>query len=113
MRIPFKAIIDRRPYPPTGMTTARWIDEVPVTNVWLHQLTLTQTGVRIAPLFRYLTDEHTWSGDKYPHVVQYDGELYLEDGHHRVIRAQLVFGYDVMKMRVLTMAPAEVPCATS
>ncbi len=105
LRLPFKRILDHRPYPPTGMTTARWKTEVETMPVYLHDLTLTQNGVRIAPLWG-ITDQHA-SADPHPHVVAYKGELYLEDGHHRVVREALA-GTRVMRMRVLNVFVSRV-----
>lgn len=87
MSLPFKGISAGRPYPPTGLTTARWIAEVPVEVVPLARLYLTQPGVDIAALFGL--SEHI--SDRYPHVVAWDGELYLEDGHTRVVRVAMVY----------------------
>jgi hypothetical protein len=52
MRLPpFAALIPDRPWPPTGLTTARWIAEVPVLDVRLDELHLTQQHVNVAALF--------------------------------------------------------------
>ncbi len=85
-----------RPYPPTGLTTEKW-REVPVTSVYLQDLHLTQTGVLIGPLFGIR--DTAGSTDAYPHVVSWRGELYLEDGHTRVVY-QALSGTRVMRMRV-------------
>lgn len=96
---PFRGIRGDRPYPVTGLTTARWVTEVDLDVVHLHQLWLTQDSVRVAALFG-LTDPTRFS-DAYPHVVAYDGELYLEDGHHRVLRAYFLDAAPAQAMRVL------------
>lgn len=96
-RMPFRGFVDERPYPETGLTTARWKAEVPTMVVYFTDLWLTQNGVRITPLFG-VKEEHA-SADTYPHVVSWQGELYLEDGHHRVVREAL-FGIRSMRMRV-------------
>jgi Arc/MetJ family transcription regulator len=36
-----------------------------------------------------LTEDSTFYGDLFAHVVQYQGQLYLEDGLHRAVRAAL------------------------
>ncbi len=72
------------PFPPTGLTTACW-KEIDVEWVWFHDLILTQTGVSI---FRLLnTEKLDPSADDFCHVVSFQGNLYLQDGHHRVSRA--------------------------
>ena len=105
LRLPFKRILTDRPYPPTGLTTTRWKSEVDTMPVYLADLILTQNGVRIAPLWG-IADEHA-NADPIPHVVAYKGELYLEDGHHRVVREALA-GTRVMRMRVHNVFPPRV-----
>ncbi len=100
MTFPFKGIVAERPYPPTGLSTARWKTEVAIAYVPFRWLYLTQTGVRIMPLFG--VDARPES-DTYPHVVEYDDELYLEDGHHRVTREALTTIHEGMIMRVFTI----------
>jgi hypothetical protein len=89
-------IADGRPYPPTGLTTARWIGEVPTSAVRLDALTTTQTHVDIAAV---LYREHT-GPDPHPNVIAWGGRLYLEDGHGRVVRA-ILDGHTVWPCRVL------------
>lgn len=79
-------VADTRPYPPTGLTSARWLT-IPARLVRYAELVTTQTGVRIAAL---LDPQHQpMSGDPHPHVVAWTGRLYLEDGHTRITRALL------------------------
>jgi hypothetical protein len=99
MNIPFKGFLPDRPYPATGLTTARWKTEVDAMPVYLSDLYLTQQGVYIAPLFGLADLNGNGSTDIYPHVVAWNGELYLEDGHTRVVR-QALAGTRVMRMRV-------------
>lgn len=94
--LPFAGIIDHRPYPPTGLTTKRWAGEVPPRDVNFADVFLTQPGVRVGPLFG-VTDRVS---DSYPHVVYWRGFLYLEDGHHRVVRAAMSRTRQAMTMRV-------------
>jgi hypothetical protein len=98
MRLPFAALAGDplRPYPPTGLTTALW-QQIPVKSVYIQDLHLTQTGVLIGPLFGFR--DGNGSTDTYPHVVSWRGELYLEDGHTRVVY-QALAGTRVMRMRV-------------
>lgn len=97
--LPFKRILNYRPYSPTGMTTARWVAEIPVEPIKLRELWLTQDQVSVAALFDL--QDSTRPSDLYPHVVSHDGELYLEDGHHCVLRAYFLFCTPVLFMRVL------------
>lgn len=83
----FKGMRADRPYPATGLTSARWVNEVPVEWVDVDQLWLTQRHLSIEALLSPWTP--TYCRDPLPHVVQHGEDLYLEDGHHRVIRAAL------------------------
>lgn len=96
MRFPFAGVVNPRPYPPTGLTTARWAAEVPVETVRFADLWLTQAGVNVPALFG-LTDRVS---DVYPHVVRWQTMRLLEDGHHRVVRAALRHGLTEAPMRV-------------
>lgn len=94
---PFLGIAVKRPYPPTGLTTARWQAEVGVRQVPFDTLYLTQNHLRIHAM---LGDSDKTLGDSYPHVVQFNNELFLEDGHHRVLRTVLSTDAQAMDMRV-------------
>jgi Arc/MetJ family transcription regulator len=59
---------------------------VPPRSVRLDQLT---TIKRELALDKLLDEDSTFYGDLFPHAVQWDGELYLEDGLHRAVRAAL------------------------
>lgn len=92
---PFAGIYLDRPYPPTGLTTARWIAEVPTAGVAFDALWLTQGHVYTTALF----DPPEQVPDALPHVVVWRGVLLLEDGHNRVVRRALN-GAVTMRMRV-------------
>jgi hypothetical protein len=82
----FAAVISRDqgcPWGTTGLTTTTWLD-VPVHDVNLSELIATQPGLLIGSLI-----SPTSSPDPMPHVIAWDGRLYLEDGHHRAMRAML------------------------
>lgn len=99
----FAGFVDPRPYPITGLTSQLWIDTVPVVNVRFKDLWLTQAYVRIDMLFLAEDINHSWSGDPYPHVVEWEGKLFLEDGHNRITRAALR-GHRSMRARVFDNA---------
>lgn len=78
-----------------GMSTARWVAEVPVRRVSMIDLVPIQTR-----------PDHlhaAWAGgaDPYPHAVDVGGVLYLEDGHHRYWRAAALGARD-LDVRVFT-----------
>jgi Arc/MetJ family transcription regulator len=81
----FKQVQDGKPYPDHGMTMQEWAD-IPPRPVRLDQLITTK---RVLGLDRLLAEDSTFYGDIFPHVVRWQGQLYLEDGVHRALRAAL------------------------
>jgi Arc/MetJ family transcription regulator len=81
----FKAVQDGRPYPAHDLTLRDW-SKVPPRQVRLDDLVTTK---RVLALDVLLDDDSTFYGDLFPHVVLWNGELYLEDGLHRALRAAL------------------------
>jgi len=81
----FKAVRDGTPYQPHGLTMREWAD-IPPRPVRLDQLITTK---RELALDRLLAEDSTFYGDLFPHVVLFEGALYLEDGLHRALRAAL------------------------
>ena len=81
----FKAVRDGRPYPDHGLTIKDWA-EIPPRAVRLDQLITTK---RELALDRLLAEDSTFYGDLFPHVVAWQGAMYLEDGLHRALRAAL------------------------
>jgi Arc/MetJ family transcription regulator len=82
----FKAVGDGRPYPAHGLETARDWADVPPRMVRLDELITTKRNLDLAAL---LSEDSTFYGDLFAHVVQWGGGLYLEDGLHRALRAAL------------------------
>ncbi len=82
----FKAVGDHRPYPDHGYTTARQWARVPPSQIRLEELVTTRTTLDLTQL---LSDDSTFYGDLFAHVVRWRGDLYLEDGLHRAVRAAL------------------------
>jgi Arc/MetJ family transcription regulator len=81
----FKRVGDGRPYPDHGLTSRSWA-EVPPRQVRLDQLVTTKDTLKLNAL---LDEDSTFFGDLFAHVVEWHGELYLEDGLHRALRAAL------------------------
>lgn len=82
----FKAVGDSRPYPDHGLTSPRDWADVPPRQVRLDELVTTK---RTLDLDALLGEDSTFYGDLFAHVVEWNGDLYLEDGLHRALRAAL------------------------
>jgi Arc/MetJ family transcription regulator len=98
-RVIFKAVGDRRPYPDHGVTTPKEWAAVPPRQVRLDELVTTK---RTLDLSQLLSEDSTFYGDLFAHVVQWRDTLYLEDGLHRAVRAALA-QRSVLHARVLVL----------
>jgi Arc/MetJ family transcription regulator len=74
-----------RPYPDHGLSTRDWA-AIPPRQVRMDTLTTTKKELALDAL---LAEDSTFYGDLFPHAVQWQGELYLEDGLHRALRSAL------------------------
>jgi Arc/MetJ family transcription regulator len=81
----FKRVGDGRPYPDHGLTPREWA-ALPPRQVRLDELITTKDTLQLAAL---LDEDSTFFGDLFAHVVEWRGDLYLEDGLHRALRAAL------------------------
>ena len=81
----FKAVQEGRPYPDHGFSTRDWASVAP-RSVRLDSLVTTK---RQLALDKLLDEDSTFYGDLFPHAVQWHGDIYLEDGLHRALRAAL------------------------
>jgi Arc/MetJ family transcription regulator len=82
----FKSVGEGRPYPDHGHSTAKQWAGIAPSQVRLDELVTTKRTLDLAAL---LSEDSTFFGDLFAHVVQYQGTLYLEDGLHRAVRAAL------------------------
>jgi Arc/MetJ family transcription regulator len=82
----FKAVGDTRPYPDHGRVSTKDWSDVPPRQVRLQDLVTTKTTLDLGML---LSEDSTFYGDLFAHVVEWKGNLYLEDGLHRALRAAL------------------------
>jgi Arc/MetJ family transcription regulator len=83
------------------VTPRDWSD-VPPRLVRLDELTTTK---RTLDLDALLSEDSTFYGDLFAHVVEWRDEYYLEDGLHRALRAALQ-QRNVLHARVLTIPDA-------
>ena len=81
----FKAVRDGAPYPDHHTTLKKWA-EIPPRPIRLADLITTKS---MLDLRMVLAEDSTFYGDLFPHVIRWQGELYLEDGLHRALRAAL------------------------
>ena len=84
-RVIFKRVGEGRPYPDHGLSSKGWA-AVPPRQVRLDELVTTKDTLHLDTL---LDEDSTFYGDLFAHVVQWQGDLYLEDGLHRALRAAL------------------------
>ncbi|MGI8333319.1 type II toxin-antitoxin system VapB family antitoxin [Actinomadura scrupuli] len=94
----FKSVGDGRPYPEHGLAARDWA-KIPPRQLRLDELITTK---RELDLHSLLAKDSTFYGDLFPHVVQWQGALYLEDGLHRAVRAAL-HQRQVLHARVLDL----------
>jgi Arc/MetJ family transcription regulator len=94
----FKQVGEGRPYPDHARSAREWA-EIPPRRVRLDQLITTKN---VLDLHTVLDQDSTFYGDLFPHVIRWKGELYLEDGLHRALRAAL-HQRSVLHVRVLDL----------
>lgn len=99
----FKRVGDGRPYPDHGTSPREWA-ALPPRQVRLDHLVTTKRQLDLDAL---LAEDSTYYGDLFAHVVEWQGELYLEDGLHRAVRAALQ-QRSVLHARVLTLESGQV-----
>ena len=81
----FKGVLDARPYPEHGLGHRDWV-KIPPRQVRLSDLITVKTVLRLDVL---LAEDSTFYGDLFCHAVEWQGDLYLEDGLHRAVQAAL------------------------
>lgn len=81
----FKRVQDGKPYPDHDVSGRTWAT-IPPRQFRLDELSTTTT---VLALDRLLSEDSTFYGDLFAHVVRWRGEWYLEDGLHRAVRSAL------------------------
>lgn len=94
----FKRVGLGRPYPDHGLTAKAWA-ALPPRPIRLDELVTTKDTLQLSSL---LDEDSTFYGDLFAHVVEWQGDYYLEDGLHRALRAALQ-QRNVLHARVLTV----------
>jgi Arc/MetJ family transcription regulator len=95
----FKAIADGRPYPEHGYVTPKQWSAIPPRQIRLAEMVTTK---RTLDLGNLLSEDSTFYGDLFAHVVLWRGTYYLEDGLHRAVRAAL-YQRQTLHVRVLSL----------
>ena len=94
----FKGVQEGKPYPEHGLSHRDW-SRIPPRQLRLDELVTTTT---VLALDRLLSEDSTFYGDLFPHVVVWRGRSFLEDGLHRALRAAL-HGRPAVHARVLVV----------
>ena len=81
----FKSVLDSRPYPEPQLTGEQWGELAP-RQIRLDELSTIKSTLDLHEL---LASDSTYFGDLFARVVRYNGQLYLETGLHRAVRAAL------------------------
>ncbi|WP_439029332.1 type II toxin-antitoxin system VapB family antitoxin [Gordonia terrae] len=81
----FKGVREGKPYPDHGLSTRGWA-KIPPRQLRLDQLI---PITKVLALDKLLSEDSTFYGDLFAHVVRWEGDLYLEDGLHRAVRSAL------------------------
>ena len=81
----FKGVRDGKPYAEHGLTPREWA-QIPPRQFRLDELTTVTT---VLALDKLLSEDSTFYGDLFAHVVLFEGNMYLEDGLHRAVRSAL------------------------
>ncbi len=81
----FKQVLGERPYPMPDISSETWASLAP-RQIRLADLCTIKSTLDLNEL---LASDSTFFGDLFAHVVRWNGQLYLEDGLHRAVRAAL------------------------
>ena len=103
----FKDVHDGRPYPEHGLSMRDWA-RIPPRQIRMDELITTKRELRLDAL---LDEDSTFYGDLFGHAVLWEGQIYLEDGLHRALRAALQ-QRNVIHVRVLdldALSPVQRP----
>lgn len=76
-----------RPYHDEDIPSYEEMAKLPVTLVPITQLQPTQPMLRLDRLMDILDGNPAEGPDRFPHVIKYDGELWIHNGHTRWLAA--------------------------
>jgi len=95
----FKEVLAERPYPAPDISSETWSSLAP-RQIRLADLSTVRSTLDLNEL---LASDSTFFGDLFAHVVRWNGNLYLEDGLHRAVRAALQ-GRTSLHARILDLS---------
>ena len=104
----FKDVREGRPYPEHGLSMRDWA-RIPPRQIRMDELITTKRELRLDAL---LDEDSTFYGDLFGHAVLWEGQIYLEDGLHRALRAALqqrtVIHVRILNLHALRSGAGEV-----
>jgi hypothetical protein len=103
---PFPGIVER-PYDQDDLVDTDW-SAVAAEFVEFRNLWLTQTRLSVAAML----GQSSYSTDAFPRAVHFAGQMFLEDGHHRIVRAALQ-GWNGTNVRVIRTPVRSRPVVVS
>lgn len=91
------------------MTVEDW-QQIPLRNVSISELIPTQSTVLIDRLLDLSEKAPRHGGDLYGHVIKFQGQLYIHDGHHDLVRFWLRDqGHALVRIKQIDV-PCTDPC---
>jgi Arc/MetJ family transcription regulator len=91
----FKGVLEGAPYTSPAMTSKDWA-QIPPRQVRIADLITVKAELRLDVL---LAEDSTFFGDVFGHVIEWHGELYLDDGLHRAVQSAL-YQRQMMHVRI-------------
>jgi Arc/MetJ family transcription regulator len=104
----FKDVREGRPYPDHGLSMRDWA-RIPPRQIRMDELVTTKKELRLDAL---LDEDSTFYGDLFGHAVLWQGQIYLEDGLHRALRAALQ-QRTVIHVRILNLDTPQAGAGTA
>lgn len=95
----FKGVLDGRPYPTPELTAKDWA-QIPPRQVRIAELITVKAQLQLDVL---LAEDSTFFGDVFGHVIDWQDNLYLDDGLHRAVQSAL-YQRATMHVRIAHLA---------
>jgi Arc/MetJ family transcription regulator len=95
----FKGVLETRPYPAPELTSKDWA-QIPPRQVRIDELITVKSVLQLDVL---LAEDSTFFGDVFGHVIEWQNNLYLDDGLHRAVQSAL-HQRTTMHVRIVRLA---------